>query len=272
MTQWTIIALLLLTSVILPPLALWWLCQRSRFAPFFQSLSGVLAPFLGIVGIIFGLNVVFICNDIWQTREVAKVALAHEAEGLRNIGRLATTIPGQGGVPILNATYRYLEAIIDADFARNKGADSNSIANNATLPLLIELSYIIWEPKNFEQLHPTIQPLLMEELKEARDRRFEREASVDIKPNKIKWLLVIYLEFMTLLSIVACHITNGRALLVACFLFLGAVNPYLAVLYASQSPFAGLDPLKDTVFVACLERVKLMKASYEAQASETNKH
>jgi hypothetical protein len=70
------IALLLIALSILPPVAIWWLSS------FLRSLDGVQSQFMNIIGVLFGLNLVFVCNEIWQSREAATLAMSREAEGI----------------------------------------------------------------------------------------------------------------------------------------------------------------------------------------------
>ncbi len=65
MYEWPIIVILLIAFTLLPPMAIWWLSQRSRLSCFLRSLDGVQSQFMGLMGVLFGLNLIFICNEIW---------------------------------------------------------------------------------------------------------------------------------------------------------------------------------------------------------------
>jgi len=263
MDQWPIIVLLLIASVILPPLAVWWLSQRSRLSPFLHSLAGVSAPFMGVMSLLFSLNLVFVCNEIWQSRERAELAMSREAEALRNIGRIASNVPERGGLPIMEAARQYLEAVIEFDFAKDSASADLVSLDKSSLPAVINLADVILDGSNLDKIRPAVRTLLITQLTVARDNRLERVALQKITPNKVKWFSLLFLEFAALLGIAVVHVVNGRALLVACFIFLGGTNPFLAALYSSRSPFSGIDPLHNKALAAALDRLKSMEEVYK---------
>ena len=268
MIKMIIIALLLAISVILPPFMLWWLSQKSKLTPFFHSLAGVVPPFIGLPGMLFSLNLAFICNETWHYREAAKSAMSHEAEALRNIGRIASNITDHAGLPVFDATLRYLEATCNFDFPVTDGTvyqSSNSTQSiDASVTANANLSDVILNSQSLSKLQPSIQHALIDQLSIVRSNRLERIALINIEASKIKWILLIYLELITLLSIFAVHVTNGRAFLVASFIFIGGVNPFLFAVYLSQSPFAGLYPVSHKVFIETLDRIKVVEEVYKS--------
>jgi hypothetical protein len=265
MYKWLIIALLLIAFSILPPVVIWWLSQRSRLSSFLRSFHGVQSQFMGLMAVLFSLNLVFVCNEIWQSRDAATFAMSREAEALRNIGRIASNIPERGGIPIFDAARQYLGTTIEFDFPNTSVAANASLAASpkSSLPAIIKLSDAVLDTRTLETLDPAIRTLLIAQLTIIRDKRLDRIAFLERKPNKVKWLSLIFLEVMSLLSIAIVHIANGRALLVACFIYLSGVNPFLVILYSSQWPFSGLDPLNDTVLAAALDRLTGMEAEYK---------
>ena len=249
-------------SIMLPPIILWWFSQRSKLTPFFHSLAGVAPPFIGLPGMLFSLNLAFVCNETWQYREIAKSAMSHEADALRNIGRIASNIPEQGGLPIFDAVRQYLDATCNFDFPEDAAVLTNkSIAqlNNSSA----NLSNTILDSKNLDKLLPSIQQALITQLTVVRNKRLERIGLLNIEKSKTKWISLIYLEVITLLSIFVVHITNGRALLMASFLFLGGVNPFIFAIYSSQSPFSGLNPVNHRILIDALDRIKSVEEEYK---------
>jgi len=221
---------------------------------------------MGLMSVLFSLNLVFVCNEIWQNREAAKTAMSREAEALRNIGRIASNIPERGGVPILEAARQYLEVVSQVDFPKVTAigpAASLSSLDKSSLPAVIKLSDAVLDGGTLDKMHAAIRPLLLAQLTTVRDKRLERVTLTNIEPNAVKWLSLLFLEFMALISIAVVHITNGRALLVTCFIFLSGINPFLAALYASQSPFSGINPLNDSALAAAHDRLKSMEEVYK---------
>jgi hypothetical protein len=264
MYEWLLIAISVLVASILPPIAIWWLSQRSRLAPFLRSLEGVQSQFMGLMGVLFGLNLIFVCNEIWQSRDAAVLAMSREAEALRNIGRIAANIPDHAGVTVFAAARQYIQVTIEHDFQRPTSLLlSTPRSDEASLPALITLSDVILRSKASESLDPVLNAMLVAQLTTVRDKRLDRVALLTLHPNRIKWTLLIFLEVMSLLSIALVHVTNGRALLAACLLYLLTVNPFLLTLYSSQWPFSGIYPLPPRALTAALERLSSMEAAYK---------
>ncbi len=263
MFYWVFIILLLIATSVLVPAGFLWLTQHSRFAPFLHSLHGVQATFIGVMSVMFSLNLVFVCNEIWQAREAAKSAMSRESESLRNIGRVASNIRGNGGADILRAERLYLEAALAVDFPVGSRTIATEIKDSASLSTTINLSDAILNDTTLDKLNPAVQQMLVAQLTVVRDRRLDRMSLRDFSPNIVKWLSLVFLEIMTLLTIVMVHVTNGRAMFVACCIFLSGVNPFLTVLYFCQSPFDGIYPLKTTRLEAALDRITAMEADYQ---------
>lgn len=261
-----LLVVFLVGSITLPPMALWWLTQRSRWAPFFRSLAGVGLPFVGLMGVLFSLNLVFVCNEIWQTREAAKSAMSREGEAIRNLSRIAAGMPSNSGADILKAAREYLEATNELDFnATALAATSGQLAasEKSSLAAVIKFTEAVLNEETLERLHPSIRPIMLAKLTTVRDKRLERLSYLSIEPSRVKWLALLYLEFMTLIGIALVHITAGRALFVASFVYLAGVNPFLLALYASKSPFSGLDPLTNVTLLTAQARISDMEALYK---------
>ena len=129
------IALLLTASIVIPPMFLWWVTQRSRLAPFFRGTTGIATTFMATMSVLFVLNLVFICSDVWKTRESAKLALSRETDALGNIASIAANVPQRGGVPLIEAAREYTEAAIAFDFPRDglpaEGAAPSSLTRSS---------------------------------------------------------------------------------------------------------------------------------------------
>lgn len=256
-----IIAAMCATTLGLPVFA-WWFTQRSCCAGFCQKLQGVQPTFMGVVSVMFSLNLVFVCNEIWQAREAAKSAMSRESEALRNIGRIVSGLPDGEGAPLLAYTKNYIDASLACDFPYLPANQKSPCAQGSSTPATIHISEAILEPSFLAKFSLPVQHLLVELLTQIRDKRLERQALLNYTPNWIKWFLLLYLELMTLTTIAVVHVTHGRALFTACFIFLIGVNPFITVLYYSQSPFTGIYPLPPTRLQAALVRITEMEADY----------
>ena len=264
MGEITIIVLIVVAASIFPALFLYWIATRPRVAARLSTLGSILV--LEVVGILFSLNLAFLCNEIWQNREAAGAAIARESEALRNLGRIAANIPDRGGMPVLAAARQYADAAIRIDFPNAPAAQAAQPAKheNSSLPALIVLSDTLLDGKTLEKMHSAIQPLALAQLATIRDKRLERVALSDFEADRVKWLSLLFLQMMTLVALFLAHAQNARAILVATLIFLLSVNPFVAVLYMSQSPFAGLNPLTSSRLEEARDRLIALEAGIKA--------
>ena len=253
------IGVIVLVASIVPPLLLFWLATKTRLAGWLASIGKT--DILGVVGILFSLNLAFLCNEIWQNREVAGTAMARESEALRNLGRIAANIPDRGGQPIITAARHYLDVSIRADFPAAAPSPDNAPGKQekSSLPALIALSDTLLDGVTLEKIHPAVRQFALNQLATIRDKRLERVTLSSFEADRVKWLSLIFLQLMTLIALVLINAQNARAMLVATLLFLLSVNPFVAVLYMSQSPFDGLNPLTSTRLEEARERLTALE-------------
>ncbi len=69
--------------------ALHWFMARSRWSGWVRSLKGVAAPFINVVGILFGLTLAFLANDTWTAHDRAINAVLREADSIRTLAVLS---------------------------------------------------------------------------------------------------------------------------------------------------------------------------------------
>ncbi len=263
MNELLLIVVIVAAASILPPLFLYWVAARPRLVPYFVSFGNIEASLFGVVGVLFSLNLAFICNEIWQNRELATAAMSREGEALRNLARIAANIPNRGGLPILTAARQYLEVVVHVDFPlASAPQETRSDAPEASsLPALIALSDTLLDGNTLEKIHPAVRSLALGQLAAVRDKRLERVALTNFEANRVKWLALIFLQAMVVVAIFFVHARNPLSVLVATMVFLVSVNPFVTILYMSQSPFVGLNPLTSVRLDAALERLIVLEAS-----------
>ncbi len=93
-----------------------WLCNFSRFAPFFRSLNNLSPQVVAIVGILFALYTTFFASDIWNIRDRAQPAIQQEAEAMRSLLRLAEQQSPEIGMPIIAALRDYARVTIQVEW------------------------------------------------------------------------------------------------------------------------------------------------------------
>jgi hypothetical protein len=86
-------ALIAVIGTLAVAVAIQWLIQWSRWAPWTRSLQGVAPPFINIIGVLFALTLAFLANDTWSAHDRAMKAVYQEANALHGIATLSAQLP-----------------------------------------------------------------------------------------------------------------------------------------------------------------------------------
>ena len=81
---------------VLAAFIIYWSSQCRPFRARVQTLTGIVAPFFGSVGILFGLLTGFLANDISDRNRQAARALLAEADGLHTVQTLSIASAASG--------------------------------------------------------------------------------------------------------------------------------------------------------------------------------
>ena len=116
-----------------------WLSFRSRLAGRVQSFKGVVAPFFGSVGIIFGLLLAFLSNDIWDRNKQAERVVVAESDTLVALYSLA--VASGSDSKALRASIRgYASAVVEDEWPRLRSKERSTMTDAALDTLLREVA------------------------------------------------------------------------------------------------------------------------------------
>jgi hypothetical protein len=92
--------------------AVHWFMARSRWSDWVRSLEGVGAPFINVVGILFGLTLAFLANDTWTAHDRAINAVLREADSIRTLAILSRLLNQPAGDELRAAITDYAQATV----------------------------------------------------------------------------------------------------------------------------------------------------------------
>lgn len=209
----------------------WMLC-RSRWAAWARSLAGVAAPFINIIGVLFGLTLAFLANDTWSAHDRATNAVFREADALRSLATLSAALPEplQGRVRAAVAGYGQASAAEWPLLARRQSGAQVSERADALLRLLASREIA-------SALPDTVHALMLRKVSDIQGERDQRIGLSQTHVNPLKWLGMTFLGLVTLLSLAVVHADNARAALVAMVLFALAAAPTAAIVLIQGNPF-----------------------------------
>ena len=243
-----IYALVALGGTMLGVALVQWFIQCSRWSDWAQSLHGVVAPFINIIGVLFGLTLAFLANDTWSAHDRATNAVFREADALRSLITLSDTLPE----PLRAQTRAALH-----DYAQASAAEWPMLArreSSAQVPVQADRLLKLMASQALAQTATTnVQSLMLGKVSEIRAQRDLRIGLSQTHVNPLKWLGMAFLGSVTLLSLAVVHIDRPRAALVAMLLFALAAAPTAAIVLVQGNPFEQLAPVSAAPIVATVQ-------------------
>ena len=209
-----------------------WLMQHARWRPWVRSLSGVVPPFINVIGVLFGLTLAFIANDTWTAHDKATNAVYREADALRSLVLLA----GKLNAPVRQQLQQALKDVAQSSsqewllLARRQS--SPQAAADADALLLLAAS-----PALAADAGAAVQALILGKTSELRNDRNLRIGLSQMHVNPLKWLGMAFLGLLTLLSIAVVHVEHPRAAAVSIILFALSAAPTAAIVLIQGNPF-----------------------------------
>ena len=93
-------------------MAVYLFMARSPFSGSVRTLDGVVAPFINVLGVLFGLTLAFLANDTWTAHDRAINTVLHEAHLIRTVVILSCSLGPTRAGRTKDAVTRYAEAAI----------------------------------------------------------------------------------------------------------------------------------------------------------------
>jgi hypothetical protein len=217
-----------------------WIAERSRLRPFFESCSGVVAPYGAMLSVLFSLFVVFLVQDIWTHHEGARAAVAREADGIRVVRTVAS---------LLGERAKALDALA-VEYGDNAGTgDWRSAAHRSAMDALTRRMLQEGLLGDSAAVTPQVQRTIVDAITEMRNGRRERMLVESSRTARQKWVAALVLGVLTQMALVAVHIGKMRASMLASLLFSTAMAFVLWITLIRTDPFQGqnavsLQPLK----------------------------
>lgn len=209
----------------------WQLPRHAHLWRWIASFRGVVPPFVNIAGTLFGLTLAFIANDTWASRDAAIDAVRREAEGLRNLLILSEALP-PAQAAAMSGTVRDYGRALAAEWPALRAARTDPAASHLADTLLRVTS-----AGAVQRTDSAVGQAILEQTIALRADRDLRIGLTQTHLNPLKWMGMAVLGFLTILSIMAVHLDNMRAGMMAIGLFALAAAPSSAVVLMQGNPF-----------------------------------
>ena len=226
-------SIIAIVGTALAALFLLWVTQRSRYSPFIKEFRGVAAPFIGIPGILFALNLVFLANDTWVAHDRAQTAVYEEAGALRSAMTVAALLPEPARNRLRSALERYIDHVATIEWHKLARRESDS----QTYEDIAAITALAVGKEVSSALDATSHAYLINQVEKIKDAHSQRVILSKTHINPLKWLGMAVLGLITMISIVMVHVEQAKAELIAVLLFVIAATPTAVIVLVQSNPF-----------------------------------
>ena len=207
-----------------------WLSFRSRLSGRVQSFKGVVAPFFGSVGIIFGLLIAFLSNDIWERNKQAERVVDTESDTLVALYSLGMA-SGSDSKALRSSIRSYASAVVEDEWPRLKTQERSNKTDAALDALLREVAL------RGTSKDPSVQRTMLDMVLKIRAAHEDRLELANDRTAATKWGAVLLLALITQLAIAVVHLEKPRPQAAALFIFTLAAVSLLSLLAIHEAPF-----------------------------------
>ena len=207
-----------------------WLSFRSPLRAHVQSLKGVVAPFFGSVGIIFGLLIAFLSNDIWDRNKQAERVVLTESDTLVALYSLGMA-SGADSAALRSAIRGYARAVAEDEWPRRQTGERSVKADAALNMLLREVAL----PGTVKD--PALQRTMLDMALRIRSAHEDRLEIANDRTAATKWGAVLLLALITQMAIAVVHLERPRPQAAALFIFTLAAVSLLGLLALHEAPY-----------------------------------
>ena len=207
-----------------------WASFRPPLSLHVQSCKGVVAPFFASVGVIFGLLVAFLSNDIWDRNKQAERVVLTESDTLVALYGLSVA-SGADSKALRTAIRAYASAVVNDEWPR-LALEERSTKTEAALNALIREVALPVGGKD-----AGIQRTMLDMVLKIRSAHEDRVQLSQNRSAVTKWATVLLLALITQIAIAMVHLERPRPQAAALVIFtLGAVL-LLGLLAIHEAPF-----------------------------------
>ncbi len=209
-----------------------WIVLRGCGEKFASTCGGIQPQLIGVLGMLFGLALAFLANDTWSAHDRASAAINREADSLRSILILTQNLPPAEASEVRQAARTYTQTAL-AEWPLIARRQTSPQASRATDTLLS----ILTNPRITAQSSPSVSHAEIDLALAVRDGRDTRITIAQTHVNLLKWGVMAFLGFVTMLSIVFVHVGVPRAMIFSVALFAIASAPTAAIVLIHSNPF-----------------------------------
>ena len=207
---------------------------RSRlFAPARGRPVG--ASYFSATTTLFTLFLAFSASHAWTNDNAARAAAAAEsaaAERLLTIIARFHPAAADAAAPVRD----YIVAVVQQEW----GADRNRTASPAAAAALDAIETMVWEARTRRHIDPAVVDVMLRAVDVLETMRTRRLGLASDVGDGVRWMLLVLLGFIALLSMAMCHADRPETSRIALSILALGMAAVMSVSAMYESPYTGL--------------------------------
>jgi hypothetical protein len=216
------------------------------------ALSAVSPAMLPPMGILFALFVGFLAVGVWGNVDRAEEAVNTEASALRAVVLLSDDLPATDRTRMRALIRRQIQTAVDEEWPAMEDQRASLTAIPAPLSDALHLAFAL-RPR--EEGEAVSQREIVASIQDALDARRQRIIVSESGINAVKWLGLVALAALTLVTVALIHTGNRTSARIAIAVFTVAEAVVITMLVAQDQPFTGQLGLTPDVLEQVFPRV-----------------
>ena len=199
----------------------------------FKAISPGLLP---VLGVIFGLFVVFTAAQVWTDNEKARAEIDREASALRSVAIRATSFPSEFQVQLRELSRRYIADVVAQEWPMMAQGTANLRAIPGVLAEALQATLALSPSSEGQKI---AQRDIATALETALDARRQRIIISESQVNLLKWVCLFVQAVCTLVATAMVHSDNRLASIIAMGIFATGIGASILLILAHDRPFTG---------------------------------
>ena len=219
-----------------------------------NNVGGIVASFFSSIGILLALLTGFVANDAWERQgKASRIVQTERANLIAAYDLSEATVSDMSDIQ--KALLAYADAVIADEFPKMGTKTPYSSEAGAALSRLMKM---VADPIQTSASGIVAHTALMTTVMNLREARGERLALSASESDDSKWMTLLFLCTLTLISIGIVHVDKPRAQVITLVIFSTAMVGTLSVIALHERPFDGPFALGPAAF----ERAKSMMTTH----------
>jgi len=211
---------------------IYWILFHSPARRRMQTLTGVVGPYFGAIGVLFALLTGFLGSKVADRNRQAARSVRAESSALETLSSLSQAA-GADGTAIRASARRYIDAVLKQEWE----VMSASASAPAAAAALGAIFTTVAKPVVASAGGASVQTSLLNATVQVATARGERLSLAADRSYELEWASVLLLGIFTQIALGLVHLEKPRAMLAAVALFSVAAIVALGLIAAQENPF-----------------------------------